>query len=279
MKGLVFLGMTVMCASAAFATANTDALPGANDPAVAPPGSYNPGFGSIIRSWNMGTMYTGISVHNDGYLTTGAWSPTLFKTFVVYTTTGSLVRTVPVTTQPRGYRGGSGKCHLGTGYFVTAQETSGCYRYTYKAGGNPGGTGTSIGMGRGRGISWDGTYYYATTGTYGTPFGKYTTTGSQVGVVPGTSHTLGNYDFSTPGNGYLYVGTQTGGYRLIEVSLATGSLIRTATAMSWPSGVDDAWSLSQVFVTHNVNNYCVVYDRSETAVAPVSLGKIKSLYR
>ena len=202
----------------------------------------------------------------------------------MYTETGSLVRTVSgLSGNTGGFRGGSGRNHLGNGYIVSAQFTGGCRRWTYSAGGNPGTSGVALGIpAAGRGISWNGTYYYATVGNYGTPIGIYTSTGSQVGTVPGTVHTLGVYDNATKaGNGYLYISTQTGGYRMNEVSLATGSITRSFTESAFNAGCDFDFNSNTLWSTAQTTpGVVLLYDGPTfSAVAPTSFGNIKALYR
>jgi hypothetical protein len=275
------LVIAVVAASVALAT--TDPAPnGTVGGNTTIPVSYGQDWGSLVRSWSTSpVMAGGIAVFNDGYVVVGAWTAANFATYGwrVYTTTGSYVRSVRVTTTYNGCRGGSGTCHRGSGYFVDIQENGSTYLYTYSNGGNPGGTGTALGVSaRGRGIAWDGTYYYATLLGYGSPIGKFTSTGSQVGSVPGTVHTLGIYDYSVRGN-YLYVGTQTGGALTREVYLSNGSTIRSYSTPNWTAGIDDGPVDKYLYCFHQTDSRVRVYDSPNTAVLPTSLGKIKTLYR
>jgi hypothetical protein len=283
MKKLVFAGVAVLCASVAFG-AVTDNAPGVPEATrAAEPVGYNPAFGSLIRSWSTSpVMAGGIACFADNYVVVGDWTASRFASYGwrVYTTTGSYVRSVRVTTTANGCRGGSAKCHRGSGYFVDIQESGGTFLYPYSTGGNPGGTGTSLGVSaRGRGIAWDGTYYYATLGGYGTQIGIFASTGSQVGTVPGTVHTLGIYDYSVRGS-YLYVGTQTGGALTREIYLTNGSTIRSFSTASWTAGIDDGANDPYLYCYHQTNYQVRVYDGpSAPAVLPTSIGKIKTLYR
>lgn len=284
MKVLVVLSVMLLCVGAVFAAAPlVDRAPGAIPYNVATPGDYNPAWGQTIRSFTCVAYPGGVANTNDGYVITGHWG-TLFTAWYVYTETGSLVRTVSgLTGNTGGFRGGSAANHLGTGYIVSAQFTGGCRRWTYAAGGNVGNSGVALGIpAAGRGISWNGTYYYATVGTYGTPIGIYTSTGSQVGTVPGTVHTLGVYDNATKaGNDYLYISTQTGGYRMNEVSLATGSITRSFTESAFNAGADFDWNTDkQLWSTAQTTpGVVLLYDVGFVSVAPASLGNIKALYR
>ncbi|MGD8719193.1 MAG: hypothetical protein PVH29_10275 [Candidatus Zixiibacteriota bacterium] len=239
--GLAILIVGVGAALAADPLVDRD--PGAVPSSVAGPLDYNPAWGSILYSFPCLAYPGGVASTYDGYVITGHWGAS-FTEFWVYTRYGSLVRTVSgLTGNDGGFRGGSARNHLGTGYIVSAQYTGGCRYWEYSAGGNPGTTGTPLGVpAAGRGISWDGTYYYATTGTYSTPIGIYTSSGTQVGTVPGTVHTLGIYDNATtyPGNGYIYVSTQSP-YVMREVDLATGSTTRSFAEDGFNAGCDFDW--------------------------------------
>ncbi|MEE9457539.1 MAG: hypothetical protein V3W11_10370 [bacterium] len=284
MKGLVFLSVALLCVGAVYAAEpQVDRAPGAVPTNVAMPVDYNPAWGSTIRTFACVAYPGGIANTYDGYVVTGHWG-TLFTAWYVYTETGSLVRTVSgLSGNTGGFRGGSARNHLGNGYIVSAQFTGGCNRWTYSAGGNPGTSGTALGIpARGRGISWNGTYYYATTGDYGTPIGIYTSTGSQVGTVPGNVHTLGIYDNATKaGNGYLYISTQTGGYMMREISLATGATTRSFSQSGFNAGCDFDFTSDQIWSTLQASPGRVfLYDGPGfSAVEPVSLGNIKALYR
>ena len=283
MKKLVCAGVAVLCASVAFG-AVTDKAPGVPE-ATTVPGAFSndTGFGTLISSFGTKpVMAGGIAGFADNYVVVGDWTATRFRTYGwrVYTTAGSYVRSVAVTTTTNGCRGGSAKCHLGSGYFVDIQHTGGTYLYTYKTGGNPGGTGTPLKVpAYGRGIAWDGTYYYATIGEYNTPIGVYNSSGSQIRTVPGTVHIMGIYDYSVRG-GYLYVGTQSGGYITREVNLSNGSTIRSFITPNWTAGIDDGPNDGNLWCYYQrPYEVRVYYGPKHTAVAPTSLGKIKTLYR
>lgn len=280
-KGYVVL--LALCVGAAMA-AVVDRAPAGATPA---PGDY-PAWGQLIRSFSISQMTSGypggIACTNDGYVIVGHWGSS-FTAWYVYTTAGSYVQSVPVSGMTSyGFRGGSGKCHLGSGYFVGAHVSGGVRAWPYSAGGNPGTTYTVvIASAQGRGVAWDGTYYYATTGTYGTPIGIYTTAGSQVGTVPGSVYNAGVYDYATPvsGNGYIYVGTQSP-LTIIEVSLATGSYVRTISGVpSFPAGTDFGWSDGYIYTAIQASpGQIYVYDGPGfSSVVPASLGKIKAVYR
>ena len=285
MKSVLVFSLALLCVGAVFAAEPlVDRAPGPIPPSTATPGDYNPAWGQTIRSFTCVAYPGGIANTYDGYVITGHWG-TSFTAWYVYTETGSLVRTISgLSGNTGGFRGGSARNHLGTGYIVSAQFTGGCMKWTYAAGGNVGSVGTSLGIpAAGRGISWDGTYYYATTGTYNTPIGIYTSNGSQVGTVPGNVHTLGIYDNATkyPGSGYMYVSTQTGGYMMREVNLSTGATVRSFSQSGFNAGCDLDWNADQIWSTWQTTPGRVfLYDGpGYTSVTPTSLGKIKGLYR
>jgi len=282
MKKYVVLGIAVLCAGAALA-ATADVSPSAVG--ATPPGFYNPAWGSLVRSYTAtggGTgTYTGVACTSDGYVIHGTWSG--WSAFTVYTTTGSFVRSVAVSTTTNGYRDGTGKNHLGSSYIVTMQLTP--YSYPYTAGGTPGGSGTVLFSGpAGRGIGWDGTYYYATTGSFGTPIGVYTSTGSQVRTFTGSwAANLYGVAAFVPANGYVYVANQSPHY-VAEVDSTSGSIIRSFTEpCTSEGGIDFGWSDGYIYLVNQTaanSGTIYVYDSAlSNAVQPASLGKLKAIYR
>jgi hypothetical protein len=294
MKKYVVLALA-LCAAGAVLAATADVAPNPGIAAVPGPSGYNPAFGTLIRSWIMsnsgsGTYTaTGVADAFDNYLIIGAWSG--WTSFVTYTTTGSLVKTTGVSTATGGYRDGSGTNHLGTNYIVTIQNTAGPYYYSYTAGGTPGGTGTSLFTGPlGRGIAWDGTYYYATIGQWSSPIGKYTSTGSLVTSFTGP-YSGGLYGIcSYTGAAYIYAINQSPHY-VYQLDKSTGSVLQsfaTAGTSSIPEGGGDMGPeagngyLYVALQNGATASPMYVYDSGEligNAVAPASLGKIKTLYR
>jgi hypothetical protein len=286
MKGLVFLAVALLCVGAAFAE-TVDRAPNATDNTIGNPVGYNPAFGQLIRSFRMPEnaqgYFAGVATSNDGYCWSSNWSASYFQYFYVYTSTGSFVRSVSVTTRGSGFRDGEGPNHLGTGYFVTAQvDTS--YRYPYSSGGNPSGSGTSFISGiRGRGIGWDGTYYYGTTGGFGTTIAVFTTTGSQVKIFPGSVHSQGLYGHAA-GTGYLYCVCQSGNV-MREVDSTTGSYGRSFSISATGGGVSAGQggeSQYLYYVNQASPSVMWIYDGQVgviPAVEPASLGKIKGVFR
>ncbi len=285
MKMLVIVSVALLCVGAAFAAEDVDRAPGAGSAFVGR-GGGNDAWGDLISSFSMPEnshgYLSGVASSHDGYIWSSNWSQSYCHDWYVYTLDGTFVRSVPITTTSGGIRDGEGHNHLGSGYFVTAQYSGGCLMYPYSDGGNPGGTGSSFSLpAAGRGIGWDGTYYYATTGTYSTPIGIYDTTGSQVGTVPGSIHLAGLYGHAAAA-GYLYAATQTPGNYMREVDLTTGSYTRSFSITAL-GGVERGWGSHASYlhyVTQTSPSVCYTYDAEiDTGVAPMSLGKIKTLYR
>jgi len=247
------------------------------------PVGYNPAWGSLIRSF----ATTGVNQQNcsvathDGYFISGKW--TSFTAFYVYTTAGSFVRSVSAS-GTSGTRDGSSANHLGSGYFATVNYGSGglCL-WKYGNGGNPASSPTTSWSSiSGRGVGYDGTYYYATAGSWTAPIGIYNTSGSRVGTVPSSPWGISPYGHGTPrqGNGFIYVTNQTG-RRIHQYTLSSGSLVRSFSVTATTGGLDIGWADGYIYyVNQTTMNRVWVYDGEiYTTVAPTSLGTIKSLYR
>lgn len=291
MKKVVVL--LLLGAVAAFA-AVADVSPYAGKPAT---GNYD-AWGGLVRSWSITVPSSGVKAgaaniapHTTlGYkmFITGAWSG--FTAFGVYdATTGTALGSV-TTSGISGMRDGSGKCHLGNGYFVLASGGPGpAYPVTITETTSAPYVNLAIGStpvisSVGRGIAWGGTYYYATTGTWSSPVGIYTSTGSQVGTWTLSSSILsGLYGIASrvPNDGYLYTFDQATGSP-VRQSNSSGSIVRSfTTASSSAGGLDTGWSDGYLYCCSQTPNSCFVYDGELgfTNIAPASIGKIKSLYR
>jgi len=284
MKTVVLIVSVLAMVTTAFG-AVTDKTP---FPASTPPLTPSPAFGDLIRSFSLGSGPTypgGVAGMYDGYVITGHWG-TSFTAWYVYTTTGSFVRSVPISGMSVGFRGGSGANHLGTGYFAGAFLSSGIRAYTYTAGGTPGTTYTQVLTApTGRGVAYDGTYYYATNGSYGAPIGRYTTAGSMVNTIALPSTLQSNmYDYATPapGNGYIYVTNQSPN-SIVECNITSGAQTRSISVpATFPAGCDIRMADGYLYTTIQLSAGLVnVYDCGVvgSGVAPASLGTIKSLYR
>jgi hypothetical protein len=282
MKGLVFLGVTLLSVGAAFA-GYTDAAPGA-PPVVDTPEVGTDAWGQLIRSFTIlpasGTNSCCAVATNDGYFITGMWNS--FSAFYVYTTTGSFVRSVSASSPSGGNRDGTFRCHLGTGYFVCGGGGPGMYGYfKYTAGGNPASSASGNLMSAGRGVAWDGTYYVAISGSWSSPLARYTTTGSQVGTLPIGSG-VAMYGIAAhpakPNN--LYCSTHLSGYPLREYIATTGSMVRSFSVGGQAGGTDAGWNDGYLYCVSQSPRSCFVRDGElgSPGVAPKSLGTIRAVF-
>ena len=291
MKKFALLAAVALCAGVVFA-GTPDVSPYAGSGVTA--NDYD-AWGQLIRSFTL-SQPTGVktgaaciaphpTVYTKLYIT-GAW--TGFTGFGVYNSeTGALIGTVSASAA--GFRDGTGKCHLGTGYFVMGSGGPGpaypvAITYTSSSPYVTLAIQTSpVIPSVGRGIAWDGTYYYATTGAWGSPVGVYTSAGSQVRTWPISSSILaGLYGLATrvPGDGYLYTWDQASGYLVIQND-SSGSAVRSFTVPGQAGGMDVGWSNGYLYCCGQTPNTCFVYDGALgfTNVIPKSLGRIKAAYR
>jgi hypothetical protein len=283
MNKYVLVMLAVLCAAAAFG-AVADTAPSAGTGVTAPEMGTD-SWGQMIRSWTQpysGAYNTCAVWTYDNYLITAQWNS--FNRFLVYNTSGSLVRSVSAS-GASGARDGCGKNHLGSGYFFVATGGPGPGVYfTYTAGGNPGTSPSgTLFSSIGRGIGWDGTYYYCTTASWSSPLGVYNTSGSMIRTVPLPSTvTAGLYGNAggKPGKGTIVTWDQAGGYPVRESNATTGSQVRSFTMAAQAGGIDQAWSAGYLYLSgQNGNGYIYDGEMGFTNVAPSSLGKIKGLYR
>lgn len=284
MSKYVLFAVAVLCAGAAFASV-TDTAPGSSA-VVNGPELGTDAWGQLIRSFSIlptsGTNSTGAVVTSDGYFITGIWSS--FNMFYVYTTAGSFVRSVSASSPSGGFRDGTGRCHLGSGYFVAGGSGPGLYGYyRYTAGGNPASSASGNLMSAGRGVGWDGTYYVATSGTWSTPIARYTTTGSMVGTLPvGSGVAMYGIAAHPSSPSYLYCATQVTGNPFRQYIATTGSMVRSFTLGGMAGGCDAGWSDGYLYtVGQDPTRFCWVHDGeiSGSSVAPESLGTIKAVFR
>ncbi|UCH79464.1 MAG: hypothetical protein JSU81_05810 [Candidatus Coatesbacteria bacterium] len=230
-------------------------------------------WGQLIRSFYVRPAYaTGIAVMPDGYLFV---SRAGFQQWYCYTTRGSLVRSYTGV----GFYDGAGRCHL-PGYFVVTRGSGGVWRFGYTGAGGLGPGARMPIPATGRGISWDGVYYYVTTGSWGTPVGMYTTNGSLVGTVTGPwAGSLYGHAHSRRGTGYLLCATTSPSY-VYEVAVSTGSATRWFAVPSTPAGADTSSADVYIYVViPGAMSHVNVYDTDGMPVAPASLGRVKALFR
>jgi len=283
MRALVLLSALALAATAFATTADRD--PTCVDPKGPEEPLFNPAWGQLIRSWaTTGTNQQNLAAcTRDGYFISGKW--TSFSGFYVYRTTGTFVRSVTAS-GVSGTRDGTGKCHLGSGYFASIDYGSGMAFWPYTAGGTPGSSpSTRWSQYNGRGVSWDGGYYYITNGSWSDPIVKVNTSGSIVGTITGSPWGISPYGHATPAQSggnvpYLYVTNQSNS-RVEERSLSTGALTRSFSVSATTGGMDVGYGDGYIYyVQQTTMNTVYVYDGDLlTTVAPTSLGKIKTLYR
>jgi hypothetical protein len=214
------------------------------------------------KTWRKGLEYAG------GYLyTTSNYSD---NTIHVYTTTGSLVRTIPT---PAGAMGVE-VTHAPSGYlWLNTYSPYNGYRMVL----SNGSVVTSFtGPTYGYGISSNGTYLYwsdaRTRGLY-----TLTTTGSIVRsfTQPGTFP--GGCDYVAPG--YLWLTNWSGSPFLYYVT-TLGSVVDSFSTpgVARPSGV--TWDGNYVWYhDYDSPNLCIRARANFTSVAPASVGKVKAIFR
>lgn len=246
--------------------------------------AYNPAWGEYVRGWTMweGSICNMAVCTSDGYFITGPFKD--FESFYVYTTMGSFVRSVSAA-GVRGTCDGTGKTHLGAGYFASIEPgDSGVSFWAYSPGGYPGSSPISSWPHlRGRGLSWDGRYYYVSS--FWTPISKVNSSGSVVGTVPGSPWGYTLYGHATPAQKggrvpYIYVTCQRNDW-LAEHSLRTGARVRSLSITLMAGGLDIGWSDGYFYlVEQSWPRFVGVWDGElSTYVAPTSLGKVKALFR
>jgi hypothetical protein len=281
MKGLTFLVMVLLAAGAAFANV-ADTAPGTLAVADLPSGGTD-SWGQLIRSWSQTDAQTytktGASYTYDRYYMTGPWQQISF--FQVRNDAGSLVRTSSVS-GISGYRDGTGRCHLGNGYFVICTGGPGpAVYFTYSAGGNPGSSPAGTLFTCGRGIAWNGTYYYATTGSWSSPIGEYTTSGSLVrSFTTGVESSLYGIAAHPGMSSYVYCFSGASGNIVTQHYISSGSRVRSFSVAGQYGGIDAGWSDGYLYCSAQ-NNYCYVHDGELVipSVAPKSLGTVKAVFR
>jgi hypothetical protein len=213
------------------------------------------------KQWRKGLEYA------DGYLyTTSNYSD---NNIHVYTTTGSLVRSIRTVSSSMGVevsKAPSGYIWVNTysPYSVALLTTAGSVSRSFAA------------PAAGYGISSDGTYlYYSSARSY--MLYTMTTTGSVIRSFrqPGTFP--GGVDYVAPG--YLWL-TNWSGSPLLYYCTTAGSVIDSFSTplVARPSGV--TWDGTYVWYhDYNAPSLCVRAKVNFSGVAPASLGRIKSIYR
>lgn len=280
-------------AVAAFAV-TADVSPYAGKPVV----GGNDAWGQMIYSWSLpysSAYRTGAAWMSDNNMLFGQWSSnTSWLRYLWTGTTASANNSYSFSTNARDC---TGRNHLSPGnnspgYFVAATGGPGPAVAVYYT---PSGATFTLTLGStvissvGRGIAWNGTYYYATTGSWSSPIGVYTTTGSQLSTVSGIDATTlgGLYGIAMHVNypQYLITWDQGSGnpvkeWLLTAYNQAQSTPIRSFTTPGMAGGIDAAWS-NGYLVLGCQNGYGYIYDGQlgMTTVTPESVGKIKALYR
>lgn len=214
------------------------------------------------KTWRKGLEYAG------GYLyTTSNYSD---NTIHVYTTTGSLVRTIPTPTSAMGVE----VSHAPSGYlWLNTFSPYNGYRMVLSSGSVV----TSFaGPASGYGISSDGTYLFWSTVTSDMLY-TLTTTGSVVRSFTQPGGFPGGVDYVAPG--YLWLCNWSGS-PFIYYCTTMGSVIDSFSTplVARPSGV--TWDGNYVWYhDYNSPNLCVRARVNFTNVAPASVGKVKALFR
>jgi hypothetical protein len=280
MKRLVVLPLVVLCASAAFADI-ADVSPYAQKKG---PELGTDAWGQAIRSWSQADSQTytktGAVYTYDKHFLTGPWTTISFFQ-VRNADTGSLVKTSSVS-GISGFRDGTGRCHLGTGYFVICTGGPGpVVSFAYTAGGTPASSPTATLFSCGRGVAWNGTYYYGTTGSWSSPIGEYSTSGSLIrSFTTGVENALYGIAAHVNYPSYVYCFSGASGNIVTQHYTSNGSRVRSFSVGGQYGGIDAGWSNGYLYCSAQ-NNYCYVYDGElgMSNVVPSSVGKIKTFFR
>jgi len=215
------------------------------------------------KTWRKGLEYAG------GYLyTTSNYSD---NTIHVYTTTGSLVRTIPTPASSMGVE----VTHAPSGYiWVNTFSPYNGYRMVLSTGSVV----TSFsGPASGYGITSDGTYLYWSTVTSDLMY-VLTTTGSVVRSFTQPGSFPCGWDYMAPG--YLWTCTFSSSNGIYLVTTG-GSLVDSFDPSTFgctsTSGV--TWDGNYLWYCNYNPRYVYQIDTVITSIVPSSLGKIKSVYR
>jgi hypothetical protein len=285
MRNLVYAGLAVLIASAAFAAAPDALTAGAGTPAS------TDAVGSIISSFMMSGTSTpyALGIYRDASYVYGIfYSPSHIRR---YTTAGSIVSTHAFSglTVNRG----ADHAHLGSGYLSIADNSGrkvGIFRLT---GGAPITTFTVSGVNMN--VAFDGTYYYSNAYTNRGLFYRYTTSGSSAGTWsatgwPGAMASCGGVayvdKFMGGSGGYFVACSWTSGQPSAGFTKA-GSLVRSFTLPPANSngtvGGPSSGAFGEVYWVNRYSGSALqameVDLGNTTSVTPTSLGKVKSLFR
>ncbi len=284
MRNLVYAGLAVLIASTAFAAA-PDALTAGNN---GPPAQCDT-LGSVIRSFTMSGTSTpyALGIFRDASYVYGVfYSPNHLRRF---TSTGSMVSTHSISgaSVPRG----GDVAHLGSGYMSLVCPTT-RRLYVYRVtGGAPVASMTAAGSAWPMNNFYDGTYYYTNGPNNRGMFYRYTTSGSSAGTwtcsFPMSTCGGATYvdKFNGGSGGYIVACSWTSGQASAGFTKA-GSLVRSFTLprnnTNGACGGPSSGAFGEVYWVNRYTGSLVAMEidlGNTTSVTPISLGKVKSLFR
>jgi len=296
-KGLVYIGVTAFLASAVYAGPPVALSGGGTPSAAAPPAD---GIGSVISSFKMSPLAEpfALGVYRDPSYVYGAMYTSGTDYLYRFTPGGARVSSFALngTLKPRG----ADPAHLGFGY-LSVVDADARKLYVFRTTGGSPVTKFSVG-GSPYPLNcfWDGNYYYVNGSSDVGKFNRYTTAGAGAGRWtcagwPGVITTVGGAAYAHRGNNgkgpYLVACSWTARQPMCMTTFPGGLLIRTWTVPanngnglaygdSSKPGVYGAavWGCWYT----NDGMYATQFDveaRGAAVVVPVSLGKVKSLYR
>jgi hypothetical protein len=297
MKKLVYLSLAVLIASAAFAispAALTD-----NGAPTTGSGESTDAIGSIITSFTMsGTSAPyALGIFRDATYVYGIFYSSGTDYLYRFTPSGSSAGSVSIsgTSTPRG----ADKCHLGAGYLCLVDATTDSLYVFSTGGGSPVTSFSCSGSSYPMNCFWDGTYYHTNGSNNSGTFYRYTTTGSSAGTWtcagwPSAMTSIGGAAYAQMGNnttGPYFVGCSwTSGQPMCMTTYPAGSLVQT-WSMPSNNGNGLCYGDSSNTSTYGASIWCNWYTgslvavevdidaRNGSGITPVSLGKVKSLYR
>jgi hypothetical protein len=284
MRRLVYVGLAVLVASAAFGVSKDAAGILGSAPG---PNTGNDALGSIIQSWTTPAASNARACcETAGYVIVN----TYYNPQYVCTPAGSLVRTHSISLGT-GWRDSS-RCHLGSGYYAIIQANS---PYTvammnHSTGSVAASFNTQAMSPYPMNLAYDpdancyyANSYYMTTSAY-----KYSTTGSMSGTITigGMGSYVGALGYTKVAKGAngAYIWASNFGATTDAICTTTGSVVATWSAAEsngcggdcGKSSASNAWVVWEI---RNASLRVYEYDIEGTsAVAPESLGKIKTLF-
>lgn len=293
MKNLAYVGLAALLAGAAFAASETAVTARTGGGGTLP----GDGVGSVISSFQISTTTApyALGIYRDASYVYGVMYSTGADYLRSFTTAGSTVGSVELkgATTPRG----AAHSHLGSGYVAICDATGLVLRnYAVKTGSQV--TSFSYAAVGNQGEPfYNGTEYYICRGwaPNAKQWYRFTTTGSLAGVwtasgYPFTYCRAAGFTKQAGKTTYMVASEAATANRHAIISMPHGDLIRswagTATYIS-NGGICGPGAPTSYGTTYWVNTYipplalwAYQWDLGKTgvAVAPASLGKVKSLY-